>query len=103
MRMTVATEKALKPEHIGVVGTADDDRTADPGLEQADAPEDQSPHDPFAKLGFGNQQCPQPIRRDDQGLDRLLCNCVHQCGAARQLGQFAHELARAVHNNETFV
>ena len=64
MRMTVATQKALKPEHVGVVGAADDDRTADPGLEQADAPEDQSAHDAFAKLGFGNQQRPQSLRRE---------------------------------------
>ena len=77
MRMTVATEKTLQPEHIGIVGAANDDRTAGPDFEQADAPKDQSTHDPFAKFGFGNQQCTQPLRRDDQGLDRLLCNCVH--------------------------
>jgi hypothetical protein len=63
-----------------------DRRAAGPGLEQADAPEDQSTHDPLAKLGFGYQQRTQPLRRDDQGLDRFFRNSARQGRTARQLG-----------------
>ena len=76
MRMTVMTEKALQPEHIGAVGATDNDRTAGSGFKQPDAAEDQSTHDPLAKLSFGNQQRTQPLRCDDQGLDRLLRNRI---------------------------
>ena len=30
-----------------------------------------SAHQPFAKLRFGNQQSPHPVRREDQSFDGL--------------------------------
>ena len=55
MRMAVAAEKALQPQHVGILGAADNDRPAGADFEQADAAQDQRAHDPFAKLGFGNR------------------------------------------------
>src|SRR4029077_8844047 len=101
-RMTVTTEKALKPEHIGAVGAADDDWTAGAGFEEPDAAEDQSTHDPLAKFGFGNQKRTQSLRRNDQSLDRLLGDSARQRRPPRQLGQFTHELARTMRDNQTF-
>jgi hypothetical protein len=101
-RVTVTTEKALKPEHISAVGAADDDRTAGASFKQPDAAEDQSTHDPLAKFGFCNQKRTQPLGCNDQGFDRILRNSVRQRRPARQLGQFTQELARAVRDNETF-
>src|SRR6202042_2332441 len=37
MRMAVAAEKDFKPQHIAVVGVADNDRAADACFEKADA------------------------------------------------------------------
>ena len=64
LRMTVAAQKALQPQHVAIVGAADDDRAAGAGLQQPDAAEDQRPHDALAELGFGNQQGAQPVRRE---------------------------------------
>ena len=58
MRMAVAAEKALQAKHVAVVGAADDDRPAGAGLEQSDAPQDQSAHDPLAELRLRDQQSP---------------------------------------------
>ena len=66
MRMTVAAEKTFQPQHVAIVGAADDDRAAGAGFEQADAAQDQRAHDPFAELGFRNQQRAEPVRRNDQ-------------------------------------
>ncbi len=98
--MGVAREKALEPEHIAVVGTADDDRSADTGLEQADATQDQRPHDPLAKIRFRDQQCPEPVRRDEQGLHGRSRIGVHQGRPSRQLCQFTHERARMVGDDQ---
>ena len=70
--MTVAAEKTLKPQHIAVLGAADDDRSACSRLQDGDAAQDQRAHDALAKLGFRNHQRPQPLRRNDERLDRLL-------------------------------
>ena len=55
MRMAVAAQKALQPQHVAIVGAADDDRAAGAGFEQPDAAEDQRPHDALAELGFGDR------------------------------------------------
>ena len=70
-RRAVAGEKALEPQHVGIFGAADDHRPADAGLEHLRAAQDQRAHQPFAKLGFGDQQSAHPVRRKDQRLDRL--------------------------------
>ena len=93
-------KKALEPQHVAVVGTADDDRSADAGLEQADAAQDQRPHDPLAEIRFRDQQRPEPVRRDEQGLHRPSRIGVHQGRPARQLRQFAHERARVVGDDQ---
>ena len=42
MRMTVAGEEVLQPQHVAVVGPADDDRAARAGFQQAHAAQDQA-------------------------------------------------------------
>jgi hypothetical protein len=54
-RRAVAREKAFEPQHIGVLGAADDDRPADAILQHLRAAQDQCAHQPFAKLRFGDQ------------------------------------------------
>ena len=96
MRMAVAAQKAREPQHVAVLGAADDHRPAGAGLEQPDAAQDQRAHDALAELGLRDQQRPQPVRRDDQRLDRSLRVRVDQRRPARQLRQLAHERAGAV-------
>ena len=59
-------EETPQPQHVAVVGAADDDRAAGPRLQQADAAQDQRAHDALAELGLRDQQRAQPFRRDDQ-------------------------------------
>ena len=96
MRMAVAAEKAFQPKHVAVLGAADNHGSAGPRLEQADATQDQGAHDPLPQLCLRDQQCPQLVRRDDQGLHRSLRVGIDQRRSARQLRQFAHEGARPV-------
>ena len=56
MRMAVARQEAFEPQHVAVVGAADDHRPARAGLEQADAAQDQRAHDALAELGLRDQQ-----------------------------------------------
>ncbi len=98
--MTVAAEKALQPQHVAILGPADDDRSAGAGLEQADAAQDQRAHDPLAEIGFRDQQRAEPVRRNDQRLHRLLGGGVDQRRPAGHLRQFAHELAGPVRDDQ---
>ena len=100
MRMAVAAQKPLQPQHVAVLGAADDHRPAGPGLEQADPAQDQGAHDPLAELRLRHQQCPQPLRPDDQRLHRPLRVGVHQRRPPRQLGELTGELARAMGDDE---
>ena len=52
MRMAVAAEKTLQPQHVGILGAADNDRPAGADLEQTHAAQNQRAHDALAKLGF---------------------------------------------------
>ena len=61
--MAVAGEETLQPQHVGIVGAADDHRPAGAGLQQADAAQDQRAHDALAELGLLHQQVAQPIGR----------------------------------------
>ena len=94
-RRAIAREKALEPQHVGIFGAADDHRSADAGLEHLRAAQDQRAHQPFAKLGFGDQQSPHPVGRKDQRLDRLGNYAVAERRPAGELRQFANERARA--------
>ena len=53
--MPIALEKALKPQHVAIIGTADNDRAAGSGLKQADTAQDQRAHNPFAEIGLRDQ------------------------------------------------
>jgi len=91
MRMRVAAKKILQPQDVAIVGAADNDRTTRPFAKDAHAPQDQRPHDDLAKLGFRDQQRPQPLRRENKRLDRTICRCVHQRWTAGELREFAEE------------
>jgi hypothetical protein len=52
MRMTVALEKALQPQHVAVLGAAHDHRSAGSSLDQADTAQDEGAHDPLSELRF---------------------------------------------------
>jgi hypothetical protein len=68
-RMSVAPEKALEPEHIAILSAADDYGPTGASLQQPNTPENQGTHDALAELRFCNQEGPQLVGRDDQGLD----------------------------------
>ena len=72
--MAVARQEALEPQHVGIVGAADDDRAAGPGFDQADPAQDQRPHDALAELGLADKQRPQPLGRQDEGADRVMAS-----------------------------
>ena len=99
LRMAVAAQKDLQPQHVAIVGATDDDRAAGAGLQQPDAAEDQGAHDALAELGLGNQQGAQPVRRDDQGLHRVLRGDVHQRRPSGQLRELAYEFAGPMADN----
>ena len=58
-------QKSGEPQHIAIVRLANDDRATTPCFDEPNAPEDQRTHDAFTELRLGNQQSPQPVRRDD--------------------------------------
>ena len=93
--MAVAAQEIDQPEDVGIGFVADDDRPR-AGLDQPDAAEDQRAHDALAKVGFGDQQGAQAIRRDRDRLDVGPGDRVDQIGPARQLGELAEEIAALV-------
>jgi len=52
---------------------------------QADATEDEGAHDPLPELRLRDEQCPELVRRADQGFHRSLRVIVDQSRSARQL------------------
>jgi hypothetical protein len=98
--MTVLTEKTFEPEHIAVFDAADNDRPSS-NFKQADAAENKCTHDPFAKLGFGDQKGAQPLGRYHECLNWRLGNGIGQRRPSGELRQFTHELAGAVGDNDT--
>ena len=99
MRVPIAPEKALQPQHIAVTGAADDHRSAGAGLEKVDATQDERAHDALAQVGFAHHDVAQAVRRYDEGLDRALGAGVDQRRAAGELRQLAHERALAVRDD----
>ena len=100
MRVTVAGEEVLEPQHIAVVGPADDDRTARTGFQEAHAAQDQRAHDALAELGLGDEQRAQLRRRDDDDVDRLARDGVDQGRTAAKLRQLTHETAGLVGHDQ---
>ena len=100
VRMSVAIEKALQPQHIGIVGAADDDRAAPAAPQQRDAAQYQGPHDPLAEFGFLDEQIAQAALRNHQDFDRSSRHAIDQRRSARQLGEFSHERARPVAHDQ---
>ena len=93
MRIAVAGEETLQADDAGRIRRPDQHRTADAGLDQTDAAQDQRAHDALAKIGFGDQQRAQPFRRDQQRLDVALGMPVDQRDAAGELADFGEKLA----------
>jgi hypothetical protein len=91
MRMAVAAQKALQPQHVGMPGSSDDHRAAGAGFEEADAAQDQRAHDALAEFRLGDQQRAQSIGLDDQRLDGPARNGVDQGRPAGKLRELAQE------------
>jgi hypothetical protein len=100
MRMTVAAQKTLQPQHVAILGPADDDRSAGAGFEQAHAAQDQCAHDALAEIGLRDKQRAQPVRLDDQRLHGFLGRGVDQPRPSGHLRQFAHELAGPMRDDQ---
>jgi len=66
---------------------------ADAGLEEANATQDERSHDALSEVRLRDEDVAQPVRRNDDRLDRLRGARVHQRRAARQLRELAHERA----------
>ncbi len=99
MRMTVAAQKALKPQHVAILSVAKDDRSACAGFQDRDAAQNQRAHDAFAKFGFADHQRAQSLRRNDERVYGLLRNSIGQRRAAGQLREFPHEITGTVDDN----
>ena len=96
MRMAVVAEKALQPQHVAVVGAADDHRPARAGLQQADAAQDERAHDALAELRLGDEKRAQLIGRNDQRLDRPTRDRVDERRPTGKLCQLAEERTRTM-------
>jgi len=83
VRMPVSGKESFEPQHVAVVGTADDYRPACTRLDQANAAQDKGAHDALAQFGLFHQKIPQPARRDDKCQDGLLGAGIDQGRAAR--------------------
>src|SRR5712675_649718 len=92
MRKTVAGEKSLQPNDAARIGGPDQHRAADPALDQADTAQDERAHDALAKIGFGDQQRAQSLRRNQKRLDVALGMAIDQRDAARELADFGKKL-----------
>ncbi len=95
MGVPVAPEEALEAENLAIVGAADDHRTY-PDLEEGDTPQDEGAHGALAEVGLLHHEIAQPVRRNDEGLDRGLGFGVDQRRPAGELGKLAQERAWAI-------
>ena len=96
VRMAVAGQKILQPQHIGVARRTDDDGPGLSRLQKPDPAQDQRTHQALAQLGFLHHHIAQPARRHHHRLHRLDRDAVHQRGAVGQLRQLAREIAGAM-------
>ena len=94
MRNAVAGQKALQANDAGRARRPDQYRSADTGLDQAHPAQDQRAHDALAEIGFGDQQCSQPVRRNQERFDVAFGVAVDQRDAPRELADFGEKLTR---------
>ena len=92
MRLAVARQKVLQARHVAERGRTDQHRAADTALDQADPAQDQRAHDALAEVGFGDQERPQLVRRDEKRLDVALGVAVDQRDAAGKLADLGQKL-----------
>ena len=92
MRLAVATEKGLQADDVVRCRRADQDRAAGAGLDQADAAQDQRPHDALAELRLGHQQPAQGLGLDHERLDIAFGVAVDQGRASGQRPDLGQEL-----------
>ena len=99
MRMTVAGQEAVEPQHIAIASRANDDGPGEPSLDEPDAAQDQGTHDALAKLGLGDQKRPETLGSNHQGFDRPENVGIHQRRPAGQLSQLTHKRTGLVGND----
>ena len=92
--MPVAAKEGREPQHVGIVRRPDDERPAVPGLDQRHPAQDQRARDPLAEAGLGDEQRPQPGRRDQDRLDLALRMPVDQRRPPRERAYLGGELPR---------
>ncbi|MEA2880469.1 MAG: hypothetical protein QOF14_5665 [Hyphomicrobiales bacterium] len=91
MGVAVAAKETFEAKDVTALRPADNDRPSRARFEKAHAAQDQRAHDPLAKLGLGDQERTQAIRRDDQRFDCFHRIGIDQCRPPRQLRELAHE------------
>lgn len=96
VRLAAAAQKPLQPQRVAIAGRADDDRPARAAFQQTDAAQDQRPHDPLAEACLLHHQVAQPLRGNDEGLDRLFGLGIDQRRTAGKLRKLADEIARTM-------
>src|SRR5712691_10692615 len=92
MRKTVTGEKSLQSNDAARIGWPNQHRAADAALNQADTAQDERAHDALTKIGFGDQQRAQSLRRNQKRLDVALGMAIDQRDAARELADFGKKL-----------
>ena len=93
VRVTAPPEKLRQTKRVGMLGATEEHWPADAGLEEAHATQDERSHDALSEVRLRDEDVAQPVRRNDDRLDRLRRARVHQRGATRQLRELAHERA----------
>jgi hypothetical protein len=88
--MATSREEPGQPQHVGMPRAPDEHRSADAGLSARIA---------LAELSLRHQDFVQPARRDDERIDRPRRVRVGQRGVPGELGELAHERARAVRDD----
>src|SRR5712691_12462353 len=92
MRKTVTGEKSLQSNDAARIGWPNQHRAADAALNQADTAQDERAHDALTKIGLGDQQRAQSLRRNQKRLDVALGMAIDQRDAARELADFGKKL-----------
>ena len=91
-------------EHPAVVGVPDDDGSGAGAFEEADAAEDQRPHDPLAELGLRDQHVAEAIGRNDACVSSAVtARASTSDGRPGELRQLAHEPPGTVGDDRAIV
>src|SRR5271165_1881330 len=97
MRLAVASQKILQAQDIGRLRIANQHRPAATGFDMGDAAQNQRADNPFAELGFGDNERVKPIGRDQQRFDIIIIRFgIDQRDASRELSDLAGELTWSV-------